>query len=271
MEIYAWLFDADVQIIPMTNISAIRILFSNLGYARGINGALKHHLLYAHRNFYCTATAQNKVLQQLKALLTHENPDLCCFVEIDQGSFSSGGLNQLTTLVNQQYAHAHIANKYSPSSRLSTFFLTKGKSNAYLSKQNYPHQLLYFSHGYKRLIYRIQVEPRLTLFFAHFSLNKLVRAQQLRDMKILMRAETEEVILFGDFNILTGFSELDVLLQDTPYVLLNRPDQPTFTFHRKRLVLDLCICSPGIASRAALKIIPQPYSDHAALLLELST
>lgn len=255
----------------MTNDVATKILFSNLGYARGINGALKHHLLYAHRNFYCTPETQHKVLRQLSALLTQENPELCCFVEIDQGSFASGGLNQLATLINHRYAHAHIANKYSPNSRLSAFFLTKGNSNAFLAKQNFPHQLLYFSQGFKRLIYKIQLEPRLTLFFAHFSLNKNVRAQQLREMRNLMRAESGEVIVLGDFNILTGFSELAIMLQDTSYVVLNRPNEPTFTFHRRQLVLDLCICSPSVARRATLKIIPQPYSDHAALLLEITT
>jgi len=37
-------------------------------------------------------------------------------------------------------------------------------------------------------------------------------------------------------------------------------------FCGSRHILDLCICTQGISKHASLKIIPQPYSDHAALM-----
>src|SRR5262249_1023438 len=78
-----------------------------------------------------------------------------------------------------------------------------------------------------------------------------------------------EVILLGDFNIHAGFGELAPLLHENELEVLNKEEHPTFTFHKKQMALDLCICSRAIAPHIDLRIIPQPYSDHAALLLKV--
>jgi endonuclease/exonuclease/phosphatase family metal-dependent hydrolase len=253
----------------MTRMKTFKILLSNLGYCRGIDGRLTQHIFYAHRHFYCTPTAQNHSLQQLNALIAREDPDICCFVEIDKGSFTSAGYNQIQALINEKYVFYDIENKYAQASRLRSFFITKGKSLAFIAKRAFSHEKLYFRCGTKRLIYKIDLDETLTLFFAHFSLNKVVREKQILQAGELMRSAVREVIFLGDFNILTGINELDPLLKQGPFVLLNREDIPTFTFHKHRLVLDLCICSKGIAERANLKVVSQPYSDHAALVLEV--
>jgi endonuclease/exonuclease/phosphatase family metal-dependent hydrolase len=246
-----------------------KILLSNLGYARGISGRLSHHLLYAHRHLFCNPAVQKRSLQQLSALIAAENPDICCFVEIDRGSVSSAGFNQLQELVNDKYAYFDIENKYAPTSRLRSFFVTRGNCNAFIAKHPFPHEKIYFASGIKRLVYRVHIEKDLTLFFAHFSLNRLVRARQILQVEELMKAAAGEAIFLGDFNILTGLEEIAPLLGGGQFVLLNRADAPTFTFHKRKLVLDLCLCSKGIARRARLKVIPQPFSDHAALVLEI--
>src|SRR2546421_44911 len=109
-----------------------KILLSNLGYMRGINGALSHHLRYAHRHFYCSVTAQKKALQQLAAILEREDPDICCFVEIDKGSSGSANFNQLEALVNEKYHFSDIENKYGQKSLLRSLPFSRGKSNAFL-------------------------------------------------------------------------------------------------------------------------------------------
>jgi len=254
----------------VTNMGTYKILLSNLGYARGISGQLAHHIFYAHRHFYCSPAVQKHSLQQLNTLIRREDPDICCFVEIDEGSFASAGFNQLQALIDKKYAFFDIENKYAPASRLRSFFMTKGKSNAFMAKHVFPYEKLYFGCGGKRLIYKIDLGKNLTLFFAHFSLNKSMRIRQLHEAGDLMRGVAGEAIFLGDFNILTGISELAPLLNHGPFVLLNREDHPTFTFHTRRLVLDLCICSKGISRHARLKVVPQPYSDHAALVLEVN-
>jgi len=247
------------------------ILMSNLGYLRGIDGRLIQHLLYAHRHFYCSVDIQKRSLQQLIALMEEEDPDLCCFVEIDKGSSTSANFNQIEMLISDKYPFFDIENKYAHDSKLRQLPRSKGKSNAFVAKHNYVFEKMSFEYGTKRLIYRIELRAGLTLFFAHFSLKRQVRAQQLLQLRRMLAETQGEHILLGDFNILTGLGELQPLLRDSEHVLLNKEDVPTFTFHRFVRLLDLCICSKTLASRIELKVIPQPYSDHAALLLKLAS
>jgi len=245
------------------------ILMSNLGYLRGINGCLAHHFRYAYRHIYCPRDVQEACIKQVIALIEQEQPDICCFVEIDKGSATTAKFNQLEALVSERYAFFDIENKYGPLSRLRALPLTKGKSNGFLAQRKMPYEKIFFTHGTKRLIYKISVAPGVTLFFAHFSLKKIKRKYQIEQTRELIKQTPGEIILLGDFNIHSGFGELAPLLHDNNLVLMNQEGTPTFRFHNLRLPLDLCICSQGIAKRAALKIIPQPYSDHEALLLTL--
>lgn len=251
-------------------MAGYKILLSNLGYMRGCNGSLAQHVMYAHRHFFCSIATQQKALQQLIAILEQEDPDICCFVEIDKGSSGSANFNQLEALVNEKYHFSDIENKYGQQSLLRTLPFSRGKSNAFLAKRVFAYEKIYFTHGTKRLIYKVIVDKHTTLFFAHYSLKKQVRAQQLRQTRELLQAAGGDVILLGDFNILSGFHELAPLLHENNLRLLNDENRPTFTFHRFQKAIDLCICSERIADRLRLNIIPQPYSDHAALLLEVA-
>lgn len=247
-----------------------KIFMSNLGYLRGISGLLSHHLLYAHRYIHCSVATQRKSIQMLAAILEQEDPDICCFVEIDKGSSDSANFNQLEALVNEKYHFSDIENKYGRTSRLHTLPRSRGKSNAFLAKRKLTYEKIYFNQGVKRLIYKINLDEHIILFFAHFSLKKKVRFEQLLQVRQLLQDTPGESILLGDFNILTGFQELAPLLNQNNLQILNDEAHPTFTFHTFKKALDLCICSQSLAPRLTLKIIPQPYSDHAALLLEIA-
>lgn len=240
----------------------------NLGYLRGINGSITHHVAFAHRHFYCSATAQAKAIGQLKAIIQQESPDVCCFVEIDQGSGNAAQINQLEHVLSEHYPFFDIENKYGAGSVLRNLSLTRGKSNAFISRQALAFERLSFMHGTKRLIYKLQLRDGLILFFAHFSLKRKVRALQLMQAKQMIREAEGEVIFLGDFNILDGVGELAPLLADK-LVLANKEDHPTFRFGRTQKLLDVCICTPGIATELQLRVIPQPYSDHAALLIDI--
>ncbi len=247
---------------------SFKILFSNIGYAKGINGALSQHILRFTKHFYSNLAEQQNVLSQLKTIMTTEQPDLCCFVEVDSGSFHSSYFNQLQALMDDEYAHHDIANKYGEGNPVANLPMYRGKSNAFLSKRGFAFERLYFSHGTKRLIYRLSLDDNRSLIFAHFSLSRKVRMKQFREVNQLVRDSKGEVIIMADFNIMQGFGELEPLLQDTDLKVLNKETEHTFIFHRRKLALDLCICSSALQDRANLRIIKQPFSDHAALLLE---
>lgn len=246
-----------------------KIFFSNIAYAKGIDGSLWQHVRGFGRHFYCRVPIQKAVLTQVKEILQTADPDIGCFIEIDNGSLHSAYFNQVQELITDSYPYYDIANKYGSDSFLRFMPSHKGNSNAFIAKQDFPFERFYFANGTKRLIHRIELPGKRFVFFAHFSLNKKVRIKQFEETNQLLRACEGDVILLADFNILDGFAELGPLLRDTDLIVMNDEKEPTFTFHRRRLALDLCLCSKNLASTTKLQVIPQPFSDHAALLVEI--
>lgn len=246
-----------------------KVLFSNVGYAKGIDGSLGHHIRFFGRHFYSGTSVQQQVLSQLKAIITQEDPDLCCFVEIDSGSLHSARFNQIDALVDESYAFHNVAGKYGEESWLSRALFHKGKSNGFLSKTQLDFNHLYFRNGSKRLIYHVRLPDQISLFFAHFSLDWKVRKLQMEELRAFLAETPGEVIILADFNIWRGFGELAPLLEDESLMVLNKEDEPTFMFHKRKAALDLCLVSKSLADKAKLTIVPQPYSDHAAILLEI--
>ena len=103
----------------------------------------------------------------------------------------------------------------------------------------------------------------------HFSLKRKVREKQFCYMNTLIKEDGRPTMILADFNIFTGFDELKPLVEGTDLQILNDEDRPTFLFYNNEHVLDLCLCSAGLADYADLDIIDQPYSDHQALMIEL--
>lgn len=248
---------------------AFKVLFSNIAYAKDISGTLWHHISRMNRHLYCSINVQEKALGQLKEIINVHKPDLCCLVEIDSGSVHCGYFNQMKALLDEDYRFSDVTGKYGEKNPVGKLPMMAGKSNGFLAKHDLPFKKLFLSHGTKRLIYQITLPGNITLFFTHFALSKDIRKKQLEETRELVKNTPGEVILMGDFNILKGFSELEPLLHKNNLHLLNTSTEHTFTFHRRKLILDLCICTEGLAKDAKLQIIPQPFSDHAALLLTI--
>jgi endonuclease/exonuclease/phosphatase family metal-dependent hydrolase len=247
----------------------MKILFSNIGYARGISGTLWEHISKFNRHVYCSTSVQRNSLSKLKAIIDAENPDLCCLLEIDQGGFHCDYFQQIYELMDDKYNFHDISDKYGEDNPIKKIPLHIGRSNAFLANVPFPFERLYFKHGTKRLIYKILLPDEISLYFTHFSLRKNIRAKQFREIHQLIQNDPQEVIILGDFNIMNGFSELKPLLQNTDLHLMNMETEYTFTFHIFKGVMDLAICSESIAKSASLRIIPQVFSDHDALLLEI--
>jgi hypothetical protein len=117
------------------------------------------------------------------------------------------------------------------------------------------------------LIYKITLPGDVMLFFTHFSLQKSIRHLQFVEIRNMIQSQNNDVIILADFNVLQGLGEVKMLIDELNLKLLNDEEDYTFTFHRTRRVLDLCLCSANIADRVSLRILPQPFSDHAALLV----
>lgn len=247
-----------------------KILFSNIGYAKGIDGTLWQHFCRFNRHFYCSIPLQQQVLGQLKHIIQQEQPDLCCFVEIDEGSFQSARFNQMQALMDDSYHFHDMADKYGINNMLSRVPFHKGKNNGFMAKSVLPFERLYFDFGSKRLLYKVILPGDIHVFFGHFSLNRKNRLRQFQVLNRLARECPGQVVVLADFNIMNGFSELAPVLEGTDLQILNNEHEHTFTFHKRQLALDVCLCSKSLGDRVNLKIIPQPFSDHAALLIEIS-
>jgi len=247
----------------------MKILFSNLGYAKGIDGTLWQHVSRAGRHLYCPIPIQTQILGQLKDLMIKEAPDLCCFVEIDKGSFHSAYFDQLQYLLTDDYKYADISNKYGENNWRRKLPLYGGRSNAFLSKTDLQFDRLYFKNGTKRLLYKIQLPDNICVFFSHFSLDRKVRVKQFEEVHAMIKECPGDVILLADFNIMHGFTELDDLIEKANLKILNDENLHTFRFYTKELALDLCLCSASLENRLSLHVIDQPYSDHDALLVSL--
>jgi endonuclease/exonuclease/phosphatase family metal-dependent hydrolase len=246
------------------------VMMSNIGYARDIDGSLAAHIVKSYRHLWCPPSVQRRVLRQVKETILQQQADICCMLEVETGRPSLLATNQHQLLMDEEYCFGDAENKYLESSRLRQFPFTYGKSNGFIARRDYAYQKLFFRRGTKRLIYRVQLEEGVSLYFTHFSLNAHVRKDQLAELFDLADQSPDDVILMGDFNILGGLDEVIPLLAARDMTLLNQPDISTFIFHHQHMLLDLCICSDALLPRAKLEVIPQDYSDHAALVLRLS-
>ncbi len=243
-------------------------MISNLGYARDIDGSWLAHLTRSRRHIYTSHAVQKAALESYRCIVQKTKPDLCCLIEVDTGSFTSGGLNQFAYLA-EGWPVTDVSSKYAPGSKLGMYGPTQGKCNGFMARHPYSFERLYFSRGSKRLLYRIALEEGLVLFFTHLALGQKTRTQQLKELRALADREAGEVLIGGDFNILAGLGELDVFLGDSKYCLMNDPECSTFTLMGRHYLLDLCIASRKIVPHVSLSIIDQPFSDHDMLLVNV--
>jgi endonuclease/exonuclease/phosphatase family metal-dependent hydrolase len=246
-----------------------KVLFTNLGYARGIGGSLREHARYAYRYIWCPRGTQRDAIAGLKRLIRREDPEVCCLVEIDRGSVNSAFFNQMDHLVDGTWRYHDIENKYGETSPLRHLPVTSGKCNGFVAKRSLPFRKIYFTGGTKRLVYKIDLDEGLTLFFAHFSLRREVREGQFRELRELFERTAGEVAIMGDFNIFRGRGELAPLLDGGGLEVVSGLDDDTFRIDGRRFAVDLCVCSTELARRAEVRVLEQSYSDHAAIVLEV--
>lgn len=248
----------------------IKILLWNAGYFRGIDGNIFNHLRYGYRHFYCSDRIQAKYLEDFKNLIKSENPDICCLVEIDKGSFNNMYVDQMPRLASSEYKFADAEKKASPEFifRNNPFFV--GKSNGFLSKKKYIFRKIYLKNGVKRLVYLIELDGGIKLLLVHLTpFSRRIRKKQIDEIKEIV-SDFDKVIICGDFNIFGGSAELDNLLENSELVLMNGIDDKTYPAYSPRRALDLFICSENIAAGAKLSILKDwRISDHLPLILKI--
>lgn len=245
-----------------------RIVYSNLGYSRQIDGSLGQHVRRAHHHLYTPRDAQMRSLTFVKEALRELKPDLSCFVEIDRGSLTNGFFDQLPILRDDYHAMVQIDSKYALERKFRRFSISKGKSNAFLASQPLEFRARYLDHGNKRLVYDIDLAG-IRVLVGHCSLLYRVRERQFEQLAEWTREHDGPTVVVGDFNIFRGGRELRPLLHDQRFRHLNEAHGPTFRFGPYRANLDTCLVSADIAGHCRLEMISQPYSDHDMLCIDV--
>ena len=251
-------------------MSSIRILSSNVGYTRGLSGSFSDQVLRAYRHVYTRRSVRSAAVAEIRGLVEATRPHVVGLLEVDRKLASGTTPDRLLSALAQTHPHGDVANKYFAGHGGRLVPVLGRNCNAFCSTNPLPFERVYLASGMKRLVHKISLTPRLTLFLAHFSLRRAVRRRQFADLRGLVDATPGDHVVMGDFNVFTGFDELDPLLSgSSSLVLLNHHATTTHRFHRTHRVLDLCLCSRRLRSRTVLDVIDQPFSDHSALLLRI--
>lgn len=250
-------------------MKTFRILLFNLCYCLALTGSIANYSLRSYRFLYCSKKIQKNVLDKIKAVIKKTNPDLCCFVEIDQGCKFSNRLNQIEELKNPLYPFYNIENKYGKLGKFVPLPYFKKQSNGFIAKQNFAFKKHYFRKGTKKLLYEIQLAPDTYLFMTHFSLNKRIRKKQFKDIQNLIKNKNK-VIICGDFNIKNA-DELNNLMTENKLKLVNRLRDKTFPSHKPKRLLDLFLCSKNMKIKKFRVLRDVKVSDHLPVLLEIET
>ncbi|GGD91002.1 hypothetical protein GCM10011390_07110 [Aureimonas endophytica] len=247
----------------------IRIVYANLGYLREIDGSLAHHIRRMHHHVFTPRAAQLRSLALVKNTLRELKPDLSCFVEIDQGSFTNGFFDQFPVLREDHHLTGTIDNKYSATRKYRRLSVSRGKSNAFLANRTVDFTRRYLDHGKKRLVYDIDIEG-IRVMVVHCALLKRTRLRQFEQIAGWIAEREGPTIVVGDFNAMSGEGELEPLLRGGRLIHANRLLGPTFRFGPWRAALDTCLVSAELGARCRIEILDQPFSDHKMFKIDVA-
>jgi endonuclease/exonuclease/phosphatase family metal-dependent hydrolase len=246
----------------------MKVIFYNLGYARGISGSMKSHVQFAHRFVYQSVTSQITVMDIVSKMITQEQPDVFAYAEVGLGSPRTNNFNQHTYLKEQFTAEMKdsAASKYGESFFAGLPF-HRGNGNGLISFVPAEITAYYLRNSRKKLVFICKTES-LTVFAVHLPLISSDRALQLVELSDLVNQTTGDVIVCGDFNIFNGMDELAYIMKRTSLQLVSEGMQ-TFPAYSPRIQLDVFLYrfgNPNVTPKQ--KTLPIFVSDHLPIVLE---
>lgn len=240
----------------------MRFLLYNVRYGSGVGKGF--HLPFPGRG-YLRRTASN--LAKITAFIKSVKPDIVGLVEIDSGSFRTGGRHQAADIA-EALGHYHAyRSKYGPDSWNHLLPLLSKQGNAILAnrailKESYH----YFDHGIKRLVIQAELKD-VTVFLVHLSLAFRHRQHQLHHLYNLVRQVEKPCIVAGDFNVFWGNREIELFLAATGLQNASPRGQPTYPSWAPKRQLDFVLHSPDL--QLTQFSIPQVHlSDHFPLVCD---
>jgi endonuclease/exonuclease/phosphatase family metal-dependent hydrolase len=234
----------------------VRFLLYNIRYATG-----------PRMHNYMRSSRDN--LGRIADFMRGLEPDLVGLVEVDHGSYRSGGRNQVETLAEHLgHYHSHSI-KYGLDSFWRRVPVIKAQGNAFLARDRIRNETFhYFTRGMKRLVIELELE-HVVVYLVHLSLGAKVRHQQLGDLYKMVKNTSKPCIVAGDFNMLWGEREIDLFLAATGLQNANTGNLPTFPSNQPRRHLDFVLHSQDIVV-TDFQVPSVTFSDHLPVLVDFN-
>lgn len=202
----------------------------------------------------------------LERFVTAVEADVLGLVEIDGGSYRSGGHSQADKLRSLGYTPV-IRSKYPSESLSSTLPVLNKQANAILSRLPIMTARYHdFSVGMKRLVLEVELEE-VTFFLVHLALSAKKRHRQLQELFVIIRNTTKPCIVAGDFNFFSGSWESHLFMEAAGLQEANVDHRPTFPSWAPTRQLDYIFHSPEIHI-TRLRIPRILVSDHLPLVCD---
>lgn len=232
----------------------MRFVLYNIRYATGT----KMH------NFMRSST---KNLERITSFLREQEPDLIGLIEVDHGSYRTGGKNQAQLLAESLgHYHSHCV-KYQENSFWRNVPVLGKQGNAFLARDRICNERFhFFEHGMKRLVIELELD-HVVVYLVHLALGSRVRHHQLGALYQLVKETEKPYLVAGDFNLVWGEREIDLFLAAAALQNANVASLPTYPSHNPTRHLDFILYSREVNVRD-FQVPQMPYSDHLPLVFD---
>jgi endonuclease/exonuclease/phosphatase family metal-dependent hydrolase len=195
-------------------------------------------------------------------------PDVMGLIEVDAGSYRSGRRNQAERIAGELGHYHTYKSKYPEQHPLwSRFPIINKQGNAFISRDSITRETFhYVTRGMKRLVMELELE-RVVFLLVHLALSYRVRQEQLRELRHIVRQVEKPCVVAGDFNVMSGSSELE-LFKEAAGLVDPAPDlSPTFPSWKPRKQLDFILHTPDLQV-TGFRTPQVLYSDHLPLICD---
>ncbi|MBW2476035.1 MAG: endonuclease/exonuclease/phosphatase family protein [Deltaproteobacteria bacterium] len=233
----------------------MRLLLYNIRYATGPK--VHHYMRPSHKH-----------LSRIAAFIGQLEPDIVGLIEVDQGSYRTGGQNQVELLAAALgHYHSHSV-KYGLKSFWRHVPIIKMQANAFLARDRIRNETFhYFDKGMKRLVIELELD-HVVFYLVHLALGARARHSQLNALYNLVKNTQKPFVVAGDFNTLWGEREIDLFLAATGLQNANAGWLPTYPSKNPNRHLDFVLYSQGIQVRDC-QVPNTTLSDHLPVLVDL--
>ena len=240
----------------------MRLITYNIAYGTGFPKS-RAESIFSAANYIRTA---DRAINKIARFIETFSPDIAALVEVDAGSFRTGRLDQAQLIASKLESYNYTRLKYMRNSFAGRMPILKEQCNAVLTRESVlSYEYLYFSHGMKRLVIKLEME-KFNIYLVHLALTGKVRAGQIIELGNMID-KSKPCIVTGDFNTLKGRGELSSLCGALNLKSANTANLPTYPAWAPRRQLDFALCSKNIhvTDFQAPKL---KLSDHLPLIVD---